>query len=262
VSSKRDLPARNRLRGGFANGGVILGTIIGSSRNPETVQMAAAAGYDFVWMDMQHSASTLAVVADMCLAARAYGITPIVRPDVLNFETVRRLLDVGAMGIVFFDVKTPEQILRYSEWLRQPAESPSSREFLDGDREMLDRYSVENLAFITQIESRAAVDGIDELLDAATPDLIQIGRMDLSADLGFPHQVRHPEVLEAIDRITAAASRRNVPVAAGAYGKADVEYLYERGVRCFHYGTDFALLMTAYREGIRMLNEVTTSTRS
>jgi 4-hydroxy-2-oxoheptanedioate aldolase len=261
VSNRRDLPAQNCLRGGFGNDGVILGTIISSSRNPETVQMAAAAGYDFVWMDMQHSAATLTVVADMCLAARAYGVTPIVRPDVLTFDTVRRLLDVGAMGIVFFDVKTPEQIHQYSEWLRQPAESPSSREFIDGDRAMLDRHSVENVAFITQVESRAAVDNIAELLESAIPDVIQIGRSDLSADLGFPHQLRHPAVLDAVDRIVAAASPRNVPVAAGAYGRVDAEDLYKRGVRCFHYGSDSALLMAAYREGIHMLTDVTAATR-
>jgi 4-hydroxy-2-oxoheptanedioate aldolase len=106
-----------------------------------------------------------------------------------------------------------------------------------------------------------AVDSIDELLESATPDLIQIGRSDLSADMGFPHQLRHPEVLDAVDRIVAAASRRNVPVAAGAYGRADAEDLYERGVRCFHYGSDSALLMAAYREGIHMLAEVTGGTR-
>jgi 2-keto-3-deoxy-L-rhamnonate aldolase RhmA len=239
----------------------VFGTIISSSRSPETVQMAAAAGYDFIWVDMQHSAATMPIVADMCLAARAYGVTPIVRPDVLTFETVRRLLDVGAMGIVFFDVRTPDQMRLYSQWLRQPAESPSSREYIDGDRAMLDQYSVENTAFITQVESKAAVDSIDELLAAAVPDMVQIGRSDLSADLGCPHQLRHPMVLDAVDRIVAASTRRSVPVAAGAYGRADVEDLYERGVRCFHYGTDSALLMAAYRDGIQMLKEVATRAR-
>jgi 2-keto-3-deoxy-L-rhamnonate aldolase RhmA len=258
--TQRLLPAENCFRHGLADGGVALGTIVSSSRNPETVQMAAAAGYDFVWMDMQHSATTIAVVSDMCLVARAYGITPIVRPDVLTFDTVRRLLDVGAMGIVFFDVQTADQMRLYSEWLRRPAESPSSREFLAGDRDLLDRHSVENLAFITQIESRVAVDGIEKLLDAALPDLVQIGRSDLSNDLGVTHQLRHPRVLEAVDRIVAAATQRGVPVAAGAYGQEDVEDLYGRGVRCFHHGSDSSLLMDAYRVGIRMLRQVTQAT--
>jgi 2-keto-3-deoxy-L-rhamnonate aldolase RhmA len=79
----------------------------------------------------------------------------------------------------------------------------------------------------------------------------------LSDDLGVTHQLRHPIVLEAVDRIVAAASRRGVPVAAGAYGQEDVEDLYRRGVRCFHYGSDSALLMDAYRTGIAMLRQVT-----
>ena len=55
------------------------------------------------------------------------------------------------------------------------------------------------------------------------------------------------QVLSAVDTVVAAAAPRHVTVAAGAYGDEDATDLYRRGVRCFRYGTDSALLLNSYR---------------
>jgi 2-keto-3-deoxy-L-rhamnonate aldolase RhmA len=257
----------NRLKSLLKENRVPIGTAIVSGRSPEIVYMAAASGFDFVWIDMQHSSATIQTVADLCVVARAAGITPIVRPDVLSFEVVHRLLDVGAQGIVFYDVRAPDQLQRYAEWMREPVSTPIARDYLPkqdyGQNSVnLTKMVTDSLAFIIQIESKQAVENIDELLDAALPDLVQIGRLDLSADLGVRDQIRHPLVLEAVDRIVSAASARGIVVEAGAYGREDIVELLSRGIRCFHYKTDTELLGEAYRQGVALLREITESASS
>ena len=67
-------PVLNVFRRGIQENPLILGTILSSTRNPDTVRMAAAAGFDFVWVDLQHSSMTLSTAADLCAMARGMRI--------------------------------------------------------------------------------------------------------------------------------------------------------------------------------------------
>ncbi len=160
------------------------------------------------------------------------------------------------MGIVFFDVQTADQARAYGDWVREPPESAVARDYVDTDQDVLDAHILENLAVILQIESAEAVGNVEGILDACRPDAVQIGRSDLSKSLGVPHRLRDPKVLSAVDTVVAAAAPRHVTVAAGAYGDEDATDLYRRGVRCFHYGTDSALLLNSYRAGVRLLRDL------
>ncbi|MGU3498665.1 HpcH/HpaI aldolase family protein [Mycobacterium sp. C31M] len=214
-----------------------LGTIISGTRDLAVVELVATVGFDFVWLDMQHAAVSIETLADMCRVARLAGVVPIVRPDMVNGDWVHKLLDVGAQGIVFFDVRTAAQIKEYREWVRRP----------DGTQ----------AALITQIESREALDNVRSILEEGRPDMVQIGRHDLSTDLGAAGDMRDPLVLNAIDEIVKAAGEFGVPVAAGAYGREDAEDLLARGVRCLHYSSDIGLLLAGYKSGLAWLKELT-----
>ena len=97
--------AKARLRSiGFA-----FGTMISAVWNPLMVKMVAEAGYDFLYIDMEHSAVSWRVVATDCQMANAYGVTPIVRLDHWHRDSVGRALDLGAQGILFHDVESVAQ---------------------------------------------------------------------------------------------------------------------------------------------------------
>lgn len=217
---------------------VPLGTIISGTRDLAVVELVATVGFDFVWLDMQHAAVSIETLADMCRVARLSGIVPIVRPDMLNGDWIQKLLDVGAQAIVFFDVRTAAQVKEYSEWVRRPGDGAPA-------------------ALITQIESREGLDNVRSILEEARPDMLQIGRHDLSHDLGAAGDMRDPSVMQAIESVVQTASEFGVPVAAGAYSREDAEDLLARGVRCLHYSSDIGLLMAGYRSGVAWLKELT-----
>jgi 2-keto-3-deoxy-L-rhamnonate aldolase RhmA len=186
----------------------------------------------------------------MCVTARLAGVVPVVRVDTASFDRVRKLLDVGAQGIIFYDVRNGDQAKTYREWITRPPEvelpAPARTPPTKQDA----------AALIVQIESREAVDHIRDLVTEGRPDMLQIGRGDLSHDLGAAGNMRHPLVLEAVDSIMEVAREFDVPVAAGAYSPEDAQDLFNRGIRCFHFKSDDRLLFAAYKEELAWIREV------
>ena len=97
---------RSRLHAGD----LVMGTMVMYVRTPGVVRMAAAAGLDYVLIDLQHSIFDLELVADMCEVARAAGIAALVRPNRADADTVNRIQDLGANGLMFPDVSSRRQI--------------------------------------------------------------------------------------------------------------------------------------------------------
>ncbi|MEX0789361.1 MAG: aldolase/citrate lyase family protein, partial [Actinomycetota bacterium] len=82
------------------------------------MRMIQAAGYDFVMIDMQHSSLSNVTVADMCEMARGVGLVPIVRPVSHAPEIGGRVLDMGAAGLMHFDVSSRQQVDEFLRWMR------------------------------------------------------------------------------------------------------------------------------------------------
>ena len=91
-------------------GETVLGCMLQTYRSPEIPRTFAAAGFDYVFIDMEHSGYDLETVQDMCQASLASGITPIVRVCELHYSLFARLLDCGAQGIMMPRVDDPELI--------------------------------------------------------------------------------------------------------------------------------------------------------
>jgi 2-dehydro-3-deoxyglucarate aldolase/4-hydroxy-2-oxoheptanedioate aldolase len=97
----------NHTRERLAKGETVLGCSIQSYRSPEIARTFAAAGFDYVFIDMEHGSFNLETVQDMITAANGAGITPIVRVAELLYSLVARLLDASAQGIILPRVRTP-----------------------------------------------------------------------------------------------------------------------------------------------------------
>src|SRR5437667_5161319 len=111
-------PARDRLR----RGELSLGIGIRVMRSVEAVKAMAGAGYDWLFIDLEHGALSIETTAQMSIAALDAGIAPIVRIPKGEFSTATRLLDNGALGIVVPHVDTAEEARLIVDKLRYPPE--------------------------------------------------------------------------------------------------------------------------------------------
>ena len=110
----------NPVKRALATGKAVFGSEISRLRSPEIARLYAAAGFDFVFIDMEHSAFGLETVSDIIAMARIAGIVPIVRVPQAEYAFVARVLDQGAQGIIVPRVNDPQCVRDIVSWMRYP----------------------------------------------------------------------------------------------------------------------------------------------
>lgn len=260
---------RDRLKDILSSGGCAKGTWLQFVRTPAVVRMIAAAGFDAVFIDAEHSSFDWATISDMCDLARAEGITPVVRPSELSGPMINRVQDLGAMGVIFHDITSRAQVEALLRIIHYPpsgsrgvSAGAAATDYRVGDGRELQAFVNAQTLLAIQIESTAGVEALDTILAGGGVDLVEIGRNDLSTSLGVPLQARHPLVLDALDRVVGTATQHQVAVGVTASSAEDAADLIRRGVRCVGYGIDKNVLGTAYRTMASTLASLITERRS
>jgi len=221
------------------NGDVIIGpwcTIPSSS----TINVIAAAGVDFVIIDMEHGPHTFESVDDMIRAAEAEGCSPLVRVAKNDEALILNALDIGAHGVIIPHIESrreAEQAISYAKYypLGSRGFSPFTR---------AGRYSLHNVKshsktqnqknmVILLLEGIEGVNNLDEILSIDDiknkVDIIYIGAYDLSQAAGHPGQVDHPEVRKLLK--TCTEKIKKIGLAAGGYvAKDKADMLFMRGM--------------------------------
>jgi len=210
------LPA-NQLRTRLADGGLAVGTMIAEIRQLAIVQSLANAGLDWVIIDNEHGVFNPETISDLSRGARLAGLTPIVRVPVISYERIAQTLDGGAQGLMLPRVTGPDEVRQALEWMKYPpvgkrgsALGRGNTDFRSGDvREMMDASNRETF-LIVQIETREAVDRLDEILAVPGVDAALIGPNDLAIALGVTGRMRDPVLEAAIEKTIAACQRHGV----------------------------------------------------
>jgi len=176
-----------------------------------TVELAGHAGFDFVLVDTEHGPNDMTELEHHIRAADSVGIRSLVRVSDAQSSDILRALDAGAHGIVVPHVKSPSDVRRAAALTRYPpggrrSLAMSTRAARHGTRAVDEHLAAarRDVVLIAQLEDAEALDHMPEIL--ATDGLagVFIGPADLSASLGWPGQLGHPVVSEAVDRIAAA----------------------------------------------------------
>ncbi|MBL8241708.1 MAG: hypothetical protein JNM66_30055 [Bryobacterales bacterium] len=217
---------------------------------PESVEMAGWAGWDHCVIDCEHAPIDNAMLPNMLRAARipAYVRVPNASP-----ELIQGALDTGANGIIVPRLRTPAEARAVVE---------AARFFPHGSRGVnhmvrAAKYSLEpaesylaaaSPRVIVQIETRQALDSVEEI--AATPGLDElfIGPYDLSQALAIPGQVLHPDLLAAGRRILAAAAANNLALSVFVANDDAARAWLALGATIFHYSADSFLLAQSMRQ--------------
>lgn len=187
-------------------GETIFGTLIVST-SPRWPEAVRDCGLDFVFIDTEHIAIDRERLSWMCHTYGALGLPPIVRIPSPDPYAATMVLDGGAAGVIAPYVESVEQVvaLRGASKLR-PVKGRKLQRMLAGESggPVLEAYLAEaaaNRILVVNIESVAAMEALDAILDVPGLDSVLIGPHDLSCSLGIPEQYGHPDFLAACENI-------------------------------------------------------------
>lgn len=236
---------RNQVKAALKAGGVVIGSEVSRLRSPDLPRIYAHAGFDFVFIDMEHTSFNLETVADMVQTARAWDIVPIVRVPQAEYAYVARVLDAGAQGVIVPRVNSPAEVERIVSWVRYPPEG--IRGFACNTAqvgaemvtpESFVAHNNQETLLVIQIERVEAVENLPAMLSIQGVDVACLGFMDLTVDLGIPGDVHHPQAVAAVERLIRESNESNV---APGIITADISLLSmwaKRGMRFLSYATD------------------------
>lgn len=215
------------------------------------VEMLGIAGYDGVWIEMEHADTTWEQMSQMILAARATGMEAIVRIPRGSYNDVIRPLEAGATGLLLPHCTGGEDAREFVRMARfaplgwrgiggsvdlRYGTVPMQEYFEHANREVLLGVMIERREAVEEIEAIAAVDGLDLLL---------VGPADLSQSYGVRGEYAHPVMREAVRRVAGACQKHGK-----FWGVAGTEppypEQYAMGARFFNIVNEMSVLMEGF----------------
>lgn len=245
------LEGRNLLKQKLAAGATTVGLWI-TLESATISEIAATLGYDWVVIDTEHGHLDYREVLDHLRALRGSKTTPLVRIPEISQGTIKRVLDLGAAGIIVPQIESAAEVERAVRLAKYP---PWGIRGLGGERatrwglnrgEQTRAVNDETMV-IPMVETVAAGNAIDAILDVRGVDAIFFGPADFSASSGYLGEWEGPGVAERLlelkERITARG------VACGIMGTSveNARRRREQGFRMVGLGSDTGLLIRATR---------------
>ncbi len=248
----------NSIKDRLARNEVVVGTFIMEFASPGLARIVAAAGCDFVVLDMEHSGFSFETVKQQVAHARGAGLVPVVNPrGGHRFAENEQLLDIGAMGVMVPCVETRAQAEAIVRGTRYPPDGTRGAAFgvaHDGYRvgdvpAVMKRANASSLIAV-KIETAEGVRNVEEIISVPGVDVAVIGHTDLSLSLGMPLQLEHPDFLAAIDKVVATARRHGKASGCVVGDIGQGRAWLERGFRMMIYSGDIWLFGNALKEGV------------
>jgi len=243
---------RDRLR----RGDKLIGTLL-SLPSPELAEIASAAGFDWLFLDMEHGALEVRDVLRLVQAARDPCASLVRVPE--NRELwVKKALDTGAAGIIVPRVNSAEEAARAVHWGKYPPEGGRSIGFSRANRygarfqENVETANQETV-IVAQLEHIDGVRNIEAILGVSGVDAVFIGPYDLSASLGKPGRIQDNDVRDAIRTVADACALRKVPVGIFALNTEGAAKALGEGYTLVCSGIDIGLFSRAASDIVRGL---------
>ena len=230
-------------------GELLLGTVIGLSA-VENTEILAQCGFDWLFIDAEHGAFNPQQAVPILQAA---GQCPCLLRVPTHDETwLKKALDIGPAGIIVpqvNDASSAEKIIRQCKYPPKGSRGMGLSRASQYGMQLADyiQHANDSVAVILQAEHKDAAMNIEEIIDVEGIDAILVGPFDLSASVGKPGQINDPEVVELVDRITEACTRRGVTLATAVAGVNTAREYIARGFTLVSAGADSLHLANSAR---------------
>lgn len=211
---------------------------------------AASLGFDFLWIEMEHSPITLESARNIILATRGAGIVPLIRVPVNELWTAKRALDAGALGVIFPFTSTPDLARQAVAACKYPpagmrGSGPGLATLRWPAPQGYANFADDNALVVVIIEEKRAVEQIDNILDVPGIDVAFIGPNDLSHSYGDRGRMT-PQVEAAMAKVLAAGRKRGIAVGRTT-SAASIKSHIEQGYRFFQASSELSFIAAGAR---------------
>ena len=225
----------------------VLGVLVTQHLWMELIDVALAAGLDYIIIDREHMGHGHQEVADFCRLGRLANFPVLLRPTTASLDMVRMAMDLGPCGLLLPMVESAAQLDEVRDGLYLPPRG-QRRPGGAGNR-WVTRYDYEtfrsevedNLIVLPQIESPLGMENVDEIIAHEITTALAVGPYDLSARLGICGQMDDPKLIAAIDGLKQAAAR----VGKKTWMIGDGTSLLKQGFRFFCIGEPTWIMQAA-----------------
>lgn len=221
-------------------------------------------GYDFVWIDGEHSAFDREKILQNIIAANSGGTASFVRVAWNDPILIKPILEMGPDGIILPMIYTAEQARQAVAACTYPPEGIRGfgprRANRYGTMDTEEYLAQVNQSFlrIMQIEHYQGVEDLGEIMAVPGVDVIMVGPNDLSASLGLLGQTRHPKVMKYFDLLAEKCLKANKPfgVSLCASDEASIRDWIDRGVNLIGCADDLGLVRTGGQQTLAFVQEL------
>jgi 2-keto-3-deoxy-L-rhamnonate aldolase RhmA len=245
-------PAKERLK----LGQLAVGIGVRGVRGVEIARLMKTAGFDWLFIDLEHGATSTETAYQICVAALDAGIAPLVRVPHGELAMGTRCLDAGALGLVIPHVDTAEQARAMVDAFRF---APLGHRSIGGAYPQFGFASVpakdvvsalnDATLVVAMIETPRAVENAEQIAAVAGIDALLMGTNDLCLEMQIPGQLDHPRVVSAMDAVIGACRKHGKwPGLGGVYNRQLMKPYIDRGMRLVLAGNDISLLLAAAQE--------------
>ncbi|BBX16166.1 aldolase [Mycolicibacterium duvalii] len=243
---------RDALRGDA----LVLCLALMNSRTPDVPAIAAAAGYDAIYVDLEHTSTSLETAAMLCAGAIGSGISALIRVPSHDRSLIARALDCGASGVIVPHVNSADEAQSIVDAARFPPvghRSISGPNALSGFgartavelTEILERRTV----VAVMVETPEAVRDIEAIAAVAGVDMVLVGVSDLTAEMGIHGHYENERFRDAVDSVAAACRAHGVALGVAGIKSLDLlKWLVGLGLRFISAGTDVGMMTEAATE--------------
>ena len=242
---------KNIAKEKILNNELCLGVGLRQSRTVDIGKIMATSGYDWLFIDMEHNSMDIDIASQISVAAQDAGITPIVRVPDFAHHHATRVLDCGAMGVVFPHVENADIAKKLVSYCLYP---PKGHRSMTGVLPQLDFKQQpiadvastinKNMLIVIMLESPEAIDNVDSIAAIEGVDVVLIGTNDLCMEMSIPGDYANPKVKDAYIKVIEACKKYGkTPGMGGVYNEELMSEYIKIGMRFILSGSDLSFMM-------------------
>lgn len=227
-----------------------------NSHSPTVAEQLAHTGYDWLLVDSQHGPMGFEKLSSMLCAISSGGAKSLVR--VAGYHDrggIQQTLDLGADGVLVPYINTAAEAREAVSCCRYPMQGTRSVYFPQRSTNKAGLLGYvgkanENTIVALQVETADCIKNIDEIAAVPGVDILFLGQNDLCMSMGlyekyeFPHMYTSPELMEATNKLVAAANKNNVILGLFLFGTSRVPEFLEKGFSLISVGNDLHHILT------------------
>lgn len=227
-----------------------------------SVEVMALAGFDWLVIDIEHTPIDMETVKTLIITIQANDMKALVRVSKNEEVVIKKVLDMGADGIIVPMVSSKEDALQAVEYAKYPPVGKRGVGLYRASKygTKFDEYKKwvdEELVIIAQIEHIDAVNNIDEILEVEGIDGTIIGPYDLSGSMGYPGEFERDDVKESVEHVLKRCKVYNIP---SGFHVVDTDpqklkLKIDQGCTFLAYGIDYFFMRDAAMAGMKQLKE-------